>query len=129
MATEKRLIDVTEPLKLFHGWLKQLELTEYAGDKRGVESCIAALEDEPTVDAVPVDEIRVDILKISLENQEAVLNISICGKPYEVKAPFSKEVVEVVRCKDCFANGCCSVQIDLDMGDEGYCPKGRKESR
>lgn len=35
---------------------------------------------------------------------------------------------EVVRCKDCFANGCCSVQIDLDMGDEGYCPKGRKEN-
>ena len=37
------------------------------------------------------------------------------------------DAVEVVRCKDCFANGCCSVQIDLDMGDEGYCPKGRKE--
>lgn len=36
------------------------------------------------------------------------------------------DVVEVVRCKNCFANGCCSVQIDLDMGDEGYCPKGRK---
>lgn len=39
------------------------------------------------------------------------------------------DVTEVVRCKDCFANGCCSVQIDLDMGDEGYCPKGRKENR
>ena len=38
------------------------------------------------------------------------------------------DMVEVVRCKDCFANGCCSVQIDLDMGDEGYCPKGRKEN-
>ena len=38
------------------------------------------------------------------------------------------DAVEVVRCKDCFANGCCSVQIDLDMGDEGYCPKGRKEN-
>ena len=38
------------------------------------------------------------------------------------------DAVEVVRCKDCFANGCCSVQIDLDMGDEGYCPKGRKET-
>ena len=34
-----------------------------------------------------------------------------------------------VRCKDCFANGCCSVQIDLDMGDEGYCSKGRKDNR
>lgn len=38
------------------------------------------------------------------------------------------DAVEVVRSKDCFANGCCSVQIDLDMGDEGYCPKGRKEN-
>ena len=33
-----------------------------------------------------------------------------------------------VRCKDCFANGCCSVQDALEMGDEGYCPKGRKEN-
>ena len=54
MATEKRLIDVTEPLKLFRGWIKQLELPEDAGDKRGVESCIDILEDEPTVDAVEV---------------------------------------------------------------------------
>ena len=38
------------------------------------------------------------------------------------------DAVEVVRCKDCFANGCCSIQIDLIMGDEGYCPKGRKET-
>ena len=38
------------------------------------------------------------------------------------------DTVEVVRCKDCFANGCCSVQDALDMGDEGYCPKGRKEN-
>lgn len=38
------------------------------------------------------------------------------------------DAVEVVRCKDCFANGCCSVQDALDMGDEGYCPKGRKEN-
>ena len=39
------------------------------------------------------------------------------------------DAVEVVRCKDCFANGCCSVQDALEMGDEGYCPKGRKENR
>ena len=38
------------------------------------------------------------------------------------------DAMEVVRCKDCFANGCCSVQDALDMGDEGYCPKGRKEN-
>ena len=39
------------------------------------------------------------------------------------------DAVEVVRCKGCFGNGCCSVQDALEMGDEGYCPKGRKENR
>ena len=39
----------------------------------------------------------------------------------------SLDMVKVVRCKDCFANDCCSIQIDLNMGGEGYCPKGRKE--
>ena len=51
----------------------------------------------PTVDAVPVDEIRVDFERLCLENQEAVLNVSICGKPNEVKLPFCKEVAEVVH--------------------------------
>lgn len=41
----------------------------------------------------------------------------------------SLDMVKVVRCKDCFANDCCSIQIDLNMGGEGYCPKGRKETR
>lgn len=41
----------------------------------------------------------------------------------------SGELVEVVRCKDCFANGCCSIQIDLNMGEEGFCSKGRKERK
>ena len=35
------------------------------------------------------------------------------------------DAVEVVQCKDCFADGCCSVQIDLDMGGDGYCSKGK----
>ena len=37
------------------------------------------------------------------------------------------DVTNVTRCKNCFANGCCSIQIDLDMGDNGYCSKGRRE--
>ena len=41
----------------------------------------------------------------------------------------SNGVTIPVRCKDCFANDCCSIQIDLNMGGEGYCPKGRKENR
>lgn len=43
----------------------------------------------------------------------------VCGAP-------TVDAVEVVRCKNCFANGCCSIQIDLDMGEQGYCPKGRR---
>ena len=41
-----------------------------------------------------------------------------------IKEATTVDAVEVVRCKDCFANGCCSIQIDLEMGGEGYCPKG-----
>lgn len=36
---------------------------------------------------------------------------------------------DFVYCKECFANGCCSIQIDIGMGGDGYCPKGRKEVR
>lgn len=34
---------------------------------------------------------------------------------------------DLVCCEECFANGCCSIQIDLDMGGDGYCSKGRKD--
>jgi hypothetical protein len=46
-----------------------------------------------------------------------------------IKKEPTVDAAEVVRCKDCLANGCCSVQIDLDTGEEGYCSKGRKENR
>ena len=46
----------------------------------------------------------------------------------EIVNAITVDAVKVVRCKDCFANGCCSVQDALEMGDEGYCPKGRKEN-
>lgn len=35
------------------------------------------------------------------------------------------QLTDVVLCGDCPANGCCSIQIDLDMGEAGYCSKGR----
>ena len=55
----------------------------------------------PTVDAVPVDQIRVGFRELYLKGQEVVMNVSICGKNNDVRIPFSKDVVEVVRCKDC----------------------------
>jgi hypothetical protein len=54
MATEKRLIDANELLRIYKKWIPQLALPEDEGDKRGVETCIAVLEDQPTVDAVEV---------------------------------------------------------------------------
>ena len=54
MANEKRLIDANELLRIYKKWIPQLALPEDEGDKRGVETCIAVLEDQPTVDAVEV---------------------------------------------------------------------------
>ena len=54
MTNEKRLIDANALLKIYGSWIPQLMLPEDAGDKRGVETCIAVLQDAPTVDAVEV---------------------------------------------------------------------------
>lgn len=49
-----RLIDADKLLFIYKKWIPQLSLPEDEGDKRGVETCIAVLEDAPTVDAVEV---------------------------------------------------------------------------
>ena len=54
MVNEKRLIDANALLKIYENWIPQLVGSEDAGDKRGVETCIAVLQDAPTVDAVEV---------------------------------------------------------------------------
>lgn len=36
---------------------------------------------------------------------------------------------DLVHCKECFANGCCCIQIEIGMGEEGFCSKGRKEPK
>ena len=41
-------------LKIYKNWLPQLDKPEDAGDRNGVETCIAVLEDAPAVDAEPV---------------------------------------------------------------------------
>ena len=99
MANEKRLIDVDAEIEAIKKYACN-DCESYDGIK--CRSCwaddlIGWIEDAPKVDAVPVDEIRVDFEQLCLENQEAVLNVSICGKSNEVKIPFSKEVAEVVH--------------------------------
>ena len=54
MANEKRLIDADKLLEIYKKWIPQLSSEEDGGDRRGVETCIAVLEDMPTVDAVEV---------------------------------------------------------------------------
>lgn len=54
VADEKRLVDANALMKLYKGWIPQIPEPEYEGDRRGIESAIAVLEDAPTVDAVEV---------------------------------------------------------------------------
>ena len=53
-SNEKRLIDADKLLEIYKKWIPQLSSKEDEGDRRGVETCIAVLEDMQTVDAVPV---------------------------------------------------------------------------
>ena len=54
-----RLIDADKLLENYKKWIPQLSSKEDEGDRRGVETCIAVLEDTPAVDAVPV--VRCDV--------------------------------------------------------------------
>ena len=53
-----RLIDADKLLGIYKKWIPQLLSKEDEGDRRGVETCIAVLEDMQTVDAVPVVRCR-----------------------------------------------------------------------
>lgn len=45
-----RAIDADKLAKLYKGWLSQLILPEDEKDKQAIETCIAVLEDAPTID-------------------------------------------------------------------------------
>ena len=46
-----RLIDADKLLGIYKKWIPQLSSKEDEGDRRGVETCIAVLEDMPTINA------------------------------------------------------------------------------
>ncbi len=48
------LIDREKLLEIYKNWIPQLSSKEDEGDRRGVETCIAVLEDANAVDAVSV---------------------------------------------------------------------------
>lgn len=49
-----RLIDADALRKLYSGWIPQLTLPEDERDKEAIETCIAVMDDAPTIDAVEV---------------------------------------------------------------------------
>ena len=49
-----RFIDADKLLGIYKKWIPQFSSKEDEGDRRGVETCIAVLEDMPTMDAVEV---------------------------------------------------------------------------
>ena len=53
-----RMIDGDKLLEIYKKWIPQLSSKEDEGDRRGVETCIAVLEDMQTVDAVPAVRCR-----------------------------------------------------------------------
>ena len=53
-----RPIDADKLREIYKNWLPQLSSKEDEGDRRGVETCIAVLEDMPTMDAVEIVRCR-----------------------------------------------------------------------
>ena len=122
MANLRRLIDLDkiDPIYFPSTEMDGLDVVRY-------------LNTLPTVDAVPVDQIRVGFRELYLKGQEVVMNVSICGKNNDVRIPFSKDVVEVVRCKDCKkrdTNLCplyhCVSPMITSMDDD-FCSHGERK--
>lgn len=78
-----RLIDADELENIYRGWLPQLTREEDAGDRNGVETCIAVLQDAPTIDAVPVVRCK-DCRYCDPENKH-------CDHPMGTLAPFPRK--------------------------------------
>lgn len=53
-----RPINADKLLEIYKKWIPQLSSKEDEGDRRGVETCIAVLEDMPTMDAVEIVRCR-----------------------------------------------------------------------
>ena len=74
-----RLIDADKLLENYKKWIPQLSSKEDEGDRRGVETCIAVLEDTPAVDAVPVVRCRECKYRDGTPGQPNIL----CGQMHE----------------------------------------------
>lgn len=72
------LIDRDALLSIYKGWIPQLTAPEDAGNRNGVENCIAVLQDEPTVDAVEVVRCK-DCIGQSTWFKDAENGCEVCG--------------------------------------------------
>ena len=68
-----RLIDADALEEIYKLWIPQLSSKEDEGDKRGVETCIAVLQDAPTIEAQPVMYGKWSMFSANL------LSCSVCG--------------------------------------------------
>ena len=100
MTNEKRLIDANALLKIYENWIPQLMLPEDAGDKRGVETCIAVLQDAPTVDAVEI--VRCEFCK-NAEPYDCTINGTV-HRLYECKKDKTAIGYNKVVAKDDFCS-------------------------
>ena len=86
-----RLIDADKLLENYKKWIPQLSSKEDEGDRRGVETCIAVLEDTPAVDAVPVVRCR-ECKHLNVVNRKELY--AHCPKTNTVFLPFELETRE-----------------------------------
>lgn len=100
METKKRLIDANA----YDAILKNREetLIEYSGSLSGaIKGCRELLAEEPTVDAVPVDEIKFLYCAIDKKGIPE-LKIQLGDRIFCLRRDNDPvDVVPVVRCKDC----------------------------
>ena len=89
-----RYIDADELLKTYKEWLTQLSRPEDKGDRTGVETCIAVLENTPTEDVVGVkhgewnEETEYYADDYSECNVRKVYACSLCGRMEKRKEPY-----------------------------------------
>ena len=82
-----RLIDGDKLLETYKKWIPQLLSEEDEGDRRGVETCIAVLEDMQTVDAVPVVRCKDCVNGTVFVNKQGAEYVDCVLDDYSVRKP------------------------------------------
>ena len=82
-----RLIDADKLLENYKKWIPQLSSKEDEGDRRGVETCIAVLEDTPAVDAVPVVRCKDCVNGTVFVNKQGAEYVDCVLDDYSVRKP------------------------------------------